>query len=380
MFPSLTFNAVAGAAIGAGVNLFGAFAKRPESMMRQTAAARLEPNAIIDTRCLMFSGLNDVLSVATNVFIATYCQLISIRASGADGTQIIKQITLSNTSKGKDSLFASMLSADVKEAHPPIDGILEEIRVGGDELYEEALPDRQFYSQENNNRPNHKLIEGLNDQPALAVGRLVDLQVDNGVDGGKPTVVQIAIRLMNTIADTSVLKESLESRFRGTETALERKHGWKSGRLSFIGDLIFGNDQVRAHRRLLMRDKDGVYGKLTPNKGRNRSIGDLARGKFSVAEASSVLVIDQETVNELEYSMGGKFSNRTFRDRLIESTGIMTIAVIDRGDDQVTFYYDAIADGTTLSANQLRNAGKGDGPDVKKILETFLTNAAPSFR
>lgn len=380
MLPSLTFSAVAGAAMGAGMNLFEAFAKNPQSLMRQTAAARLEPNAIVDARCLMYSGVNDVLSVATNVFIATFCQAIQLRSSGADGTQIIKQISLSNSVKGKDSLFSSMLSIEAQEAHPPIDGLLEEIRVGGDELYEEALPDREFYSQENNNRPNHKLLEGLNDQPALAVGRLVDLQVDNGKDGGKPTTVQIAVRLMNTIAETTILKEALESRFRGTETALERKHGWKSGRLSFIGDLIFGNDQVRAHRRLLMRDKDGIYGKLTPNKGRDRSISDLARGKFSVAEASSVLVIDQETVNELEYSMGGKFANRVFRERLIEATGIMTIAIIDRGEELVTFYYDAIADGTTLSANQLRNAGKGDGPDVKKILETFLTNAAPNFR
>jgi len=373
---------VVGAAITGAGAVINALSK-PTSLMSKVSDARLEPNAIIDERCLNSPYLNDVLSVATNVFIATYLQYIDLNTQYATNTdQIIKQVSVSNSIKGHSStiggIAASLLSIEGEDGQASLtDGIVQDIVEKDDTQYESSLPGKEFFSQES--VINQKLIEGINDGPQLAIGRIVEIPIPSQDADGKPRKLRMAVRLLSTIADTQVLKDSLESRFKGNETALERKWGWKSGRLSFISDLLFGSDAIRTHRRRLMRDTDGIYNKLSPSKARDRSLGDIARGKFSVAEASSVLVIDQETADEVEYSMGGRFKDRGFRDRLIEATGIMTIAIIDRGDDMVTFYYDAIADGTKLNSSALKNAGKKDGPDVNKILEYFLASNAPRY-
>jgi len=374
-----------GLVLGAAATGLGAIISalsKPESLMSKTAEARLEPNAIIDERCLNSPYLNDVLSVSTNVFIATYLQYIDLNNKSSDGSQIIKQVLVSNAAKGPSNgisgLAASLLSVDGENGVPKLtDGIVQDIVEKDASQFDGCLPGKEFFSQES--ALNQKLLEGINDGPQLAVGRIVEVPIGVSGTDGKPRNIRIAVRLLSTIADTQVLKDSLESRFKGNETALERKWGWKSGRLSFISDLLFGSDAIRLHRRRLMKDVDGIYNKLSPNKGRNRSFNDIASGKFSLAEASSVLVLDQETADEVEYTMGGRFKDRTFRDRLIESTGIMTIAIIDRGDDMVTFYYDAIADGTKLNSSALKNAGKKDGPDVNKILEYFLASNAPRY-
>ncbi|MCK9234971.1 MAG: hypothetical protein M0R77_01080 [Gammaproteobacteria bacterium] len=372
MKANLAFSLIGAAAVGLS-NLIAAAAK-PQSLMKRAAIARLEPNAIIDERCLLYPNLNDVLSVTTNVFIATYLQLISLSRTTSDGTQIIKRVSLQDTRLGGESYLSSMLSIEAAE-QPNVIGILDEITEFKD-IHEDALPAEDYYSQES--QVNRKLIEGLNDSGSLAVGRFIEVEIEKGADG-KPVTVEIAVRMMSTIANTNILKNALESRFKGNEGPLERKHGWKTGRLSFISDLVFGSDLIRKHRNLQMKDVDGIYSKLSPNKMRGKTGWDVVTGKFSIAEASSVLVLDQETVDEVEYAMGGKFSNKTFRDRLLEATGVMTLAIIDRGDDMVTFYYDSIADGTRLNSAALRSAGKKDGPDVGKILEQFIAQGQVRF-
>jgi hypothetical protein len=206
----------------------------------------------------------------------------------------------------------------------------------------------------------------------LAVGKMLQLEIKHA---GQVFQVPVALRLVvNTIPSaqlTHILSLSNE-----IITGKERFHAWKAGRLEFVKDLIFCRDLVDAHRRNLMKDADSVYARVVKNESKSFAAAILS-GVPSVAAASNMIVTTTHTIEEVELSMPGKFSDFHAREKIFEHTSLMIVAVIDKEWNRVTFYHRGIADATEVSFRDLKAAGKGSGPDVSDILKAYTLGNAP---
>lgn len=206
----------------------------------------------------------------------------------------------------------------------------------------------------------------------LSVGKMINLEIKHA---GQVFQVPVAIRLVvNTIPSAQLVH--ILSLSNEIMSGKERFHAWKAGRLEFVKDLLFCRDLVDAHRRNLMKDADSVYAKVVKNESKSFAAAILS-GVPSVAAASNMIVCTTNTIEEVEMTMPGKFSDFHARQKIFEHTSLMIVAVIDKEWNRVTFYHRGIAEATEVSFRDLKASGKGSGPDVSDILKAYTLGNAP---
>lgn len=216
-------------------------------------------------------------------------------------------------------------------------------------------------------------IANLRETVDLSIGKIFNVTIS---DNGNEAVIPVSVRLMANMITTTELLHILTI---GAEdnSADERYHGWRSGRLSLIKDNFLNLDLIRAHRHKLMKDNSGFYESMVKRYRSNQASAFLS-GKSSIAQASNIVVMTTETLEKLEGLLMGKFSNFAVRDRVFKNTQLMLIAVIDKSWDRVTFYHDGIAHSTTVTKAAM-SSGNAKGPDVSEILKAYQLGNSPSM-
>ena len=157
----------------------------------------------------------------------------------------------------------------------------------------------------------------------------------------------------------------------------ERWYQWKGGELEAIRDMVLCTDLIDAHRANLMADKDGVYSQLL-KRNRENQLSAIVSANPSVATASNIVVISQDTAKKLEMEISGKLSNPKVREKVFAGKYMMILAVVDSFEKRVTIYHRGIAMPTEVGARDLRGASK-DGPNVSDILKAYQLGNAPSL-
>lgn len=369
-----------------------------QSLMGQSRAARVEPITLVESDLVDNERIEDVLSICVNLYSAIYLQAVALSGTTVSGTQIIKTLNKINPARGGEDLAYAFENIE----EPIVSGVEDALLREGEDFI--GLPDireqlalenldgflknrvdtkaRTYHDNEASASRAKKPTNGIKvrgefkDSPELAVGKL--LNVDLKVEGGEYSV-PVSVRLATTrVAKTSLIN-ALQHRFSSGESSLERKVKWKTGSINSLVDLITAGDLVREHYKNLIADKDGVYGKLTP--GRSDSIlKAMWTNETTVAQASNVLILSRDTVSRVEALTGGKFDSLLYRQRMLRTTGIMLLVIIDPLHDDVTFYLESLQQGQVLSGRSLARASKGDGPDVTEILKALATGQSGFLR
>lgn len=215
-------------------------------------------------------------------------------------------------------------------------------------------------------------LKEIKEASNLSVGKMLDIEIKHN---GQVFQVPVAVRLVvNTIPSAQLVH--ILSLSNEITSAKERFHAWKAGRLEFVKDLLFCRDLIDEHRRNLMKDSDSVFANVV--KRENRSIAAaILSGVPSVASASNMIVTTQNTIEEVELTMTGKFSDFHARQAVFEKTSLMIVAVIDKEWNRVTFYHRGLPDATEVSYRDLKTASKNGGPDVSDILKAYTLGNAP---
>lgn len=361
------------------------------SIARKTLPARIEPLTLIDAGLEFNDRIDATLETCINLQMSLYSQAVSLTDTTVNNTQIIERLEALNYTNNSNKLSRMVSSGLGLESIDIGSGNLSEfIDVEGDKF---AIPDySELWSMEsmrkgNTVRPNGTIEPGLEDSkkltthagkgvtesfkdaPQLAFGKIFNVEFKTD---GEVFTIPITMRLATTLVSADVLTGAMVNRFKSEQTALERKVKWKTGGITNILDLILCRDIVRDSYKSMIRDKDGIYSKLSPNRVSDLSKA-LINGRVSVAEASNILVISQSTADIIEAKMGGKFSQEAFRQRMLEATGIMILAIIDPVHDYVTFYIESIANGQKVSGRNLESSKKKGGPDMNDLLTSLLT-------
>jgi len=141
---------------------------------------------------------------------------------------------------------------------------------------------------------------------------------------------------------------------------------------------VFCEDLIREYRKAAMKDKSGTLQEIYRRAQNNRNYGLLTKNP-SLQIASTMYVLSKEAAAAIEGKTGLRFSNPESRRKLIQDTYAMIITVIDPDWEQVSFYFNGIAQPTTLKLNMLKDTSKGKGPDIGDIMKSLLEGRAPTF-
>ncbi len=217
-------------------------------------------------------------------------------------------------------------------------------------------------------------ISSLSELSNLSVGKMLNVEI---TDGLHRATIPIAIRLMASSLPSASLIHILTIGNKDN-SAKERYHAWKSGRLEFIKDLCFCQDLIDEHRKNLMHDKDGVYSNLL-HRQRGNQLSTIVSGNPTVATASNIVVMSKATADKMELELDGKLSEFKIRERIFKTTYVMIMAIIDQSWNIVTFYHRGINGSTELSVKDLKASNRGGGTDVSEILKAYQFGNSPSL-
>lgn len=217
-------------------------------------------------------------------------------------------------------------------------------------------------------------MKDLKELANLSVGKMFSVEITDGLHKAS---MPVSIRLLASTLPSASLNKILTIGHQDNSMK-ERFHGWKSGRLEFVRDLICCQDLIDQHRKDLMHDKDGIYTNIIQRNSRN-VMSTLLSGNPSVATASNLVIMSNDTVSELELHLDGKFKDFNTREKVFKAGYLMIVAVINKEWDRVTFYHRGLRDTTEVSVRDLKASNKGNGADVGDILSAYRMASAPSL-
>lgn len=361
--------------IGAKAKSIGSHMKT-SSLVSATAVARVEPIVIIDKDCLYLEYLPDILQSTQSIFVGYWLQALSLITNVGD-VNVARVLDKLNPNRKVDtSAFLQTMTRSV---------IGEDYSYSA-ESFKYKLPTYSFEAnatdkkekKEKEERPeaygqiaDTKLISDLTN---LSVGKLINVTIKNN---GQSAVIPISFRLMvNTLPASSCVQ--LLSQGSVDLSFAERLFKWRAGRISFIKDLVFCQDLIREQKRTLMSDTDGVYSEIE-RRAKNSKLASFFSKNPSLAEASNIVVISEETAMQLRVKHNLNLDNFKDRQRIFDKTYAMILVVIDRNYERINMYHYGINSVTSLGLRDIKIANKSGGPDIMEVLSAFKGGSAPLF-
>lgn len=237
-----------------------------------------------------------------------------------------------------------------------------------------ALTQKQL--AEDNTASNLKmdLQRGLYENVNLSVGRFLEVHVQ---DGNAKATIPVQLRLISVPMSADNIVRSLNQTKQPT-SMVERFHGWRSGELSFIKDLIFCQDLLDEHKRNMMQDTSGRY-KSTLSQSNKNALAAIVSGRLSIASASNMMVLSATTASKLEAAMGGRLKDFNFREKIFKKSYQMILVVVDTNWERVTIYTRSIEHASQHSIKELKAAGGKKDIDITEILNAYKMGSAPSL-
>lgn len=373
------------------------------SLIEYTQVARVEPVTLVDTRIMHQPYIGDVLQTLSSVFAGYYLQAIALSTNvgNVNTLRLLDKLNPNRSPKGR--VFDYMLTMEAYQHRLPRPSDVSDFGLENDgsdgDLNDMFDPrrrrrddrggrenDRQRDNRQDNasdgitdrsmsvnfGRDTVKMVQEVN---ALSVGKLLEVTIK---DGDRSAVFPISLRLMVSAATPDVLTHTLAVGSAVDKKMKERFHAWRSGQLRFIRDLIFCQDLIDDHRRNLIRDKSGNYQRTLERRNKNR-LTAVITGTPSLATASNLYVISEQTAKELENKIGGKLMDFKTRESVFKETYGMILTVVDTEWEQVTMFHRSIDAPTMFSIKELKRINRGTGPDVMEILRAYQMGQNPSI-
>ncbi len=214
-------------------------------------------------------------------------------------------------------------------------------------------------------------IKQLHEQEGLSSGKLFSVAFER--DGNKvelPMQLRLAVKSLPTEQIETIIAFSDQ-----TKTFWERVLRAKVGSLSYAKDIALCNDLIDEYRKNRYRDKSGYYRKMMEKKNGNWLSGLLSLSP-SINNASSIMVVSQDTIDGLSAQLGGDFDDFNVRQRVFQDTLTVYYVVVDTIWNRVTIYTRGQASPREMDKSDFSKAKAGSG-DVNKIIEAYRSGAQP---
>lgn len=342
-------------------------ATRADSLIEYSKPARVEPICLVDADVLYLPETFDAMQTSQSMFAGYYLQAIALSSTIGNISVMGK---LDQFNPQRDPLTAAVGGSIFGAGMSML----------SQESYQDALPYFGKPALEDDLKPRHEIgvgkdaLKEVREVSQLSVGKMLSVEIE---DNGHKGVIPVAIRLIAVDTPTDSLVHILSLGNKDTSMK-ERYHAWRSGRIEFMRDFVLCLDLIKAHRKNLMEDADGTLSNIVSRR-RTNQISAIVSANPSVATASNMVITSSNTIAKLELEINGKFDDFRVREKLFAETSLMIVAVLDTQWDRVKFYHRSLPDVTSLPYKAMKNAVKGDGPDIGEILRAYQLGNGPSF-
>ena len=338
---------------------------KTSSLVSATSVARVEPIVIVDKDCLFLEYLPDILQSTQSIFVGYWLQALSLITNVGD-VNVGRVLDKLNPNRKVDT--SGFLNTIVNA------GIGKESLTYASESLKYKLPTVALEAKDNKKDGALAKVDNIDDLTNLSIGKIINVTIKNN---GQEAVIPISFRLMvNTLPPASCVQ--LLSQGSVDLSFSERWFKWRAGRISFIKDLVFCQDLIREQKRTLMTDKDGVYSEIA-KRAKNSKLASFFSKNPSLAEASNIVVISEETAMQLRVKHNLNLDNFKDRQKIFDKTYAMILVVIDRNYERVNMYHYGISASTSVGLRDIKVANKGSGPNIMEVLAAFKGGNAPVF-
>lgn len=222
-------------------------------------------------------------------------------------------------------------------------------------------------------------VYGIKEAPNLCVGRMLRIGYSfrNGDKDPVRADVDVIVRLISGIVSSKFIR-TIIGRKMEDRTFLGRLKSYRLGDIS-LSDLLFCSDLYKEHKQLLAADDSGLIGAMYKRE-RENAIAEFISNRGSHGLISNLLIIDSTTVKELSNQTGYDITlDFKARERMIDDTGIMIIAVVDREMGMINIYRHLLKPASTVTEQDLKNSKSTNGPDLSEILKAYQLGSNSSF-
>lgn len=350
---------------------------RGDSLVEYTQDTRLEPNCLIDVGLMGLNCLESAMQVQLNMFSSLYLQAVQLGACEINGASILSRLGKFNPTRdpintGADTVSGligalSVESEVLKFGLPPINSLQNFVSM-------EAEGDDGRTIQQTIGKDT---LKSLSENANLMVGK--QLEVNIRVDEMTFTV-PVSVRLNTIPAPGDVIMNELCALAENLKPdPKERKLKLKAGAIRYLQDFVACGDIIDNHMKTIIKDPSGLYLQSIENARRNKLAGWLS-GRPSVATASQIYNISEETALKIERRLNIDIENPAHRKRLFEKSAMMVLYVFDREAEMVTAYYRNCKNYSRASFRSIEAKGKDDkATDVLRLMQDFSQMKAPSF-
>lgn len=360
------------------------------SLIEYTAVLRNEPIVMLEDSLVHQAVSSDVLKFLTNLFAGYYLQAVAI--TNNIGNVNVMQV-LDRLNSKRDVLSNAKAEFVSKESFTPRPQITINPQISKEsatlmypaffrkslESYDVGLESTILNNKDNNEGSGAPVggkntITTMTDAPNLATGKIFEVVIENE---GKRATIPVSVRL-NPLSCSPTLMQEILSLGDVRNSTIERFHRWREGELEFINDLILCNDLIEKHYALLKADKHGIYKDILKRRRGNR-LSALITQSTSLATASSMAIISEDTATELQLAIGGKLSDPKVRSRVFSRCSLMFLVTVDPELQFIRIYHRGIAYPMEMTFGEIKNQAKGNGPDVMELLKAFSAGQRPNI-
>lgn len=350
---------------------------RGDSLVEYTADTRLEPICLIDSGLMGLSCLESALQVELTYFSSLYLTAVQMGASEINGVSILARLGKFNPTRDPLNTAADSVagligsiateSAVLKFGLPPIHTLHNFVSMEADDREGEVI--QQTIGKET--------LKQLAEQANLNIGK--NLEVSIRVDD-KSFTVPVTARLNTLPTPGDVISGELCALAENLKPDVkERKLKLKAGAIRWLQDFVACSDIIDNHMKTIVKDPNGLYLRSIENARRNKLAGWLS-GRPSVATASNIYNISEETAMKIERRLNIDLNNSAHRDRLFDKSSMMVLYVFDREAEMITAYYRKCKTYSRVTFRQMEANGKSDkSTDVLRLMQDFSQMKAPSF-
>lgn len=344
-----------------------------KSLVEMSGSAQVEPITAIDSTLVPYDALTDVLKLVNSLFASYYLSAgsVSTHVGRIDTVKLLDRLNPTRSVSfniANSILLDGAISAleDYSEAQQPA------INPHGFTLPRASMEDdgksqtAQAYGELVGNARVSSSSSGtdLLTVSNLSIGQLVKFNIE---DGGKARAIDVTIRLIAYPTTPRVLRTILTWGEKDMRIK-SRIRAFTAGELSFWRDLVFMRDIFVARRRAFLDDKSGLLQSLSARVNRNILAG-VASLTPSAGTVSSILVVSEDTLRDIESELNGELSDFKTRQRVMNATGLMIIAVVDPIEEFVTIHTYSKKMSSTYSFKQIKSASKGGASELMEMIK-----------
>lgn len=363
---------------------------------------RVEPITVVDSSLIPYESTTDVLKTLNSIFASYYlaASSVAINVTKVQTFQALNRLNpnssvmfgLANSTMTQMAIAATE-DIDIGSQVTLYNGISltnlpsisQEARFNGSV---NPPPNTSNSNGNNNNNNNNTAPPPPKPQKTSNKIQAVDLQTVSNLSVGQQLTLDVtdehgttfninmSVRLIVYPATKSILSNILTWSEKDNRLSTRFK-AYKAGELSFWRDLVFMRDIFAERRRVLMRDNSGIFKALSGRVGKNILSG-LMNEQPSAGTISSIMVISEDNLKSIEKTYDGRLEDFRVRQRIMNMTGLMIIAVVDPIEEYVRIYTYSIATPSEFSMRQIKSAAKGN-VDIAEIIKMINAGSAPSF-